>query len=503
MNALAANSFFMVLAISGGITILCLTALLFYGVGCGRTEARLSQAVQHDSLTGLGNRILFIDRVTMAIARSKRSAAMGVLMFIDLDDFKLVNDTFGHDNGDRVLKTVADRMVSCAREVDTVARIGGDEFSVLIEGITSKRDAAIAGQRIVESVARPIALNGREVTVKVSIGIAIYDQDTKDIDTPLKQADLAMYQAKKQGGNMYQFYTNGMNAQLSERLTLESDLKHAIAAEEFIVYYQPQADLRSGQVVGMEALVRWQHPERGLVSPDTFIFAAEETGMIIPIGEMVMRSACTQNRLWHEGGLAPLHMAVNLSGRQFRQPDLVSSIARIVNQARLDPNFLEVEVTESFLVDDVQKTIAILLELKAMGIKIAIDDFGMGYSSFRHLKDFPIDIVKIDQFFIRDITSSSKAFAMTAGIISLAHSLGLTVVAEGVETTEQRDFLRTMDCDVIQGYLLSRPLPAEDIEWWLREHRRALAAPESDALVEDSPAYLSVASPSHSDRCHT
>jgi len=393
-------------------------------------------------------------------------------MFLDLDRFKIINDTLGHPMGDRLLKGVAQRLRSCLREGDTVARLGGDEFMVVLPAIAHAEDAARVGQRILDALSVPFNFEGHELHIGVSIGIALYPNDGKSAEALLKNADIAMYRAKEQGRNNYQFYTPALNDMAFERLTLENSLRRALERREFVVHYQPQVSLNTGQIVGMEALVRWRHPELGLVAPMKFIPVAEETGLIVPIGEWVLQMACAQNKAWQEAGFPPLRVTVNLSARFFRRKDLMETVARILKETGLDPDYLELELTEGTTMENAEATIRTLHELKEMGVHLSIDDFGTGYSSLSYLKRFPLATLKIDRLFVQDITTSSDGAVITLAIIAMAHSLGLKVIAEGVETEEQLAFLRAHRCDEMQGYLFSRPIPAEAFTQLLREGRR-------------------------------
>lgn len=371
-----------------------------------------------------------------------------------------------------MLKGVAQRLRSCLREGDTVARLGGDEFMVVLPAIAHAEDAARVGQRILDALSVPFNFEGHELHIGVSIGIALYPNDGKSAEALLKNADIAMYRAKEQGRNNYQFYTPALNDMAFERLTLENSLRRALERREFVVHYQPQVSLNTGQIVGMEALVRWRHPELGLVAPMKFIPVAEETGLIVPIGEWVLQMACAQNKAWQEAGFPPLRVTVNLSARFFRRKDLMETVARILKETGLDPDYLELELTEGTTMENAEATIRTLHELKEMGVHLSIDDFGTGYSSLSYLKRFPLATLKIDRLFVQDITTSSDGAVITLAIIAMAHSLGLKVIAEGVETEEQLAFLRAHRCDEMQGYLFSRPIPAEAFTQLLREGRR-------------------------------
>jgi diguanylate cyclase (GGDEF)-like protein/PAS domain S-box-containing protein len=425
-----------------------------------RYEAELEFQASRDALTGLANRNLLRDRLHQAIAYAGRYDHQVWVVYIDLDSFKFVNDTLGHKAGDLLLQAVATRLLSAVRETDTVARLGGDEFVLLLPEREDEHLKAGVVQRIMDVVAQPLRIEGHEFFVTFSSGVAAYPADGDNAEMLVKHADIAMYRAKELGRNNFQFYTSAMNERALERLRIEGDLRNALERGEFLLHYQPQVDLGSGQIVGMEALIRWQHPELGMVSPLRFIGLAEETGLIIPIGAWVLRTACAQCKAWQQAGLGRLRIAVNLSARQFAQQDLVRFIADVLEETGLDPTCLEIELTESLVMKDVERAIGILRDLKSLGVHISVDDFGTGYSSLSYLKRFPIDVLKIDQSFVRDITLDPDDAAIVASIISLAHSLRLHVIAEGVETEEQLAYLRQHRCDEMQGYYFSRPVPA-------------------------------------------
>ncbi len=436
-------------------------------------EAELQHLANHDTLTGLPNRALLRDRLRQSIAYSARSALPMWLVFVDLDRFKLVNDSLGHKAGDEMLREIAVRLQSSVRKTDTVARLGGDEFVLILlerpDGLAGQGAATV--QRIMDTVAQPLMIEGHEFFPTCSMGVAVYPTDGNDPETLMTHADVAMYRAKELGRNNFQFYAAAMNAQTLERLHMESELRHALARDEFVLHYQPQVDLRSGRVVGMEALLRWNHPEFGMVSPASFIGLAEETGLIDQIGTWVLRTACAQNKAWQLGGMRNLCVAVNLSARQFGKVDLTRSIKDILHETKLAPKYLEIELTESMVMTDVECAISTLRELKAIGVKLSIDDFGTGYSSLSYLKRFPIDVLKIDRSFVRDIALDTDDAAIVASIISLSHNLKLNVIAEGVETKEQLTYLRQHGCDEMQGYYFSKPVSAERFEQILKDGR--------------------------------
>lgn len=434
-----------------------------------QTEARLQHLAHHDALTALPNRALFMDRLGQALARAELHGRLLAIMFVDLDRFKKINDTFGHDTGDRVLKELASRLHGCIRAEDTVARLGGDEFAILLDDLTSIDDATPLARKILDALAPATTLDGRELFVTASIGISLYPADGKDSHALLKNADTAMYRAKELGKNNYQFYSTDMSARAFERRTVENSLQHALEREQFLLFYQPQVDMRSGMIVGAEALLRWQHPELGIVAPGDFVPLLEETGQIVEVGQWVLETACMQARAWHNEGYPDLRVSVNLSGRQFNDPTFIDSIERIVRETTLDPSRLELEITESVIMRNARTTVNALNSLGQMGVRLSIDDFGTGYSSLSYLKRFPIDSLKIDRSFIRDVTTSSDDAAIAHAIIALGQSLKLDVIAEGVESRQQFEFLKTNGCNAIQGYLVSQPLPVDSMRSLLRE----------------------------------
>ncbi|MBZ0105479.1 MAG: EAL domain-containing protein [Sulfuricella denitrificans] len=433
------------------------------------SQSRLDHLAHHDPLTGLPNRLLLNARMEHALAHANRGNTQLAVLFLDLDRFKNINDTLGHPIGDLLLQEVAHRLNGCVREEDTVSRLGGDEFTILMEDLEDSRFASKVAQKILDSLADKFVLQGHEVFVTCSIGISIFPADGSDITSLLKNADSALYRAKEQGRNNYQFYTEELTIRAMERLSMENNLRHALQRNELVVHYQPQVDLYNGQIIGMEALVRWQHPGIGLISPNAFIPLAEETGLIVPIGEWVLRTACAQLKAWMDAGLPKIRVGVNLSSRQFNQNDLDEVVAAALRDTGLPPDCLELELTERMIMQDAESTIAILHKLRAQGVQFSIDDFGTGYSSLSYLKRFPIDRIKIDQSFVREITSNSEDAAVSQAIISLSHSLNLKTVAEGVETAEQQEFLRSLQCDEIQGYHFSRPVPEQEMGRLLKE----------------------------------
>jgi diguanylate cyclase (GGDEF)-like protein len=425
-----------------------------------QAEEQVRNLAYHDALTGLPNRLLFQDRLALAVAQAHRHRQGLAVLFLDLDRFKVINDSLGHTVGDRLVREVAARLRTCVREGDTVARLGGDEFTLLLPHVGQAVDAAKVAKKVLDLVRIPFDIDARELFVTASMGISLYPDDGVDAETLVKNADTAMYRAKEQGRDLYQLYTPAMNATALERLALESSLRRALSQDELVLHYQPIFDVAAQRVQGVEALLRWHHPELGLVPPADFIPLAEVTGLILPMGPWVLRTACAQARAWQERQPG-LSVAVNLSARQFQEASLVAQVTDALADSGLDPRCLQLEITESSAMQNAQTAIQTLRELKALGVGLSIDDFGTGYSSLSYLKRFPIDTLKIDQSFIRDIGRDPDDAAIASAIIALAHTLKLTVVAEGVETAGQLAFLAAHGCDRSQGYLLSRPLPAD------------------------------------------
>lgn len=423
-------------------------------------ESKLLYQASHDSLTGLPNRALLHDRIEQAIAKARREGGQMAVVFVDLDHFKLINDSLGHHVGDRLLLEVAARLTHCVRSHDSVARQGGDEFVLVLSEQHGQNDILSVVNRLLESISQPWMHDGQEYGLSCSIGVSCYPHHGEDPDILLRCADAAMYKAKASGRNTYHLYTPELNDAISERLELENNLRHALERDEFRVYYQPRIDTVSGRIIGAEALIRWECPGKGLVSPDKFIPIAEETGLIVSIGQWVLREACRQNSAWQRAGLSPITVSVNLSPIQFRNSGLVKSVASALDQANLSPAFLELELTESFVMHDAERINGAMKSLKALGVDISVDDFGTGYSSLSYLKRFPVDRLKVDKSFVRDIDTDPEDAAIVRAIITLGHSLNLKVVAEGVETQAHLAFLQEHGCDELQGYFFSRPIPA-------------------------------------------
>ncbi len=448
--------------IKGQIKGASLCRAIRYAMERQRATQRITKLAHYDHLTGLANRGLFYERLNSAVARCNRNDSAMALMFLDLDHFKEINDTLGHEYGDTLLKTVAHRLKQCIREIDTGVRLGGVEFAVLLEQIMSVEDVATVGRRILDLLAQPVMVQNRTLRVTASLGITIYPWDSANPQELLAHADAAMYRAKAQGGHSYQFYTAGMTTAGLDRTTLDVELHRALIKEEFLLHYQPLLDLRSKQVVGMEALLRWHHPYQGLINPKQFIPQAEENGMILPIGEWVLRAATKQAKEWEKQGIPTTQVSVNLSARQIHHGNLPNLIQDILVQSHLDPENLKLELTETFLIHETEETIQTLRELKAMGLHLYIDDFGSGHASLRYLKSFPIDGLKLDQSLIKHLPDNTIDVAIVDSIISLGKALGLRIIAEGVETENQLRFLKEHGCDVIQGYLIAPPLPAHE-----------------------------------------
>ncbi len=428
-----------------------------------RSEARISYLATRDPLTELPNRLLFNDRLEQGLIAARRKRDKLAVLFLDLDRFKNINDSLGHHVGDLLLKEVSVRMAACIRKGDTLSRLGGDEFVVTLGGLMQASDAAQVALKIITALRRPLTVGEHQLNTSCSIGISIFPNDGEDSRELMKNADTAMYHAKEQGRNNFKFFSPEMNRRAVERQQLETELRLALEQEQFVLHYQPQADLRTGELVGMEALIRWQHPERGLVPPLSFIPVAEESGLIGLIGRWALRTACLQNRAWQLAGLPKLKVAVNISALQLNNPvAFTEDVINILADSGLDAHYLELEMTESVLLKNVSENVAILKRLGEIGVLMAVDDFGTGYSSLAYLKQLPIDTLKIDRTFVRDIEADPDDAAIIQAIIAMAHGLDLRVTAEGVETEGQLAALRRLGCDEFQGFLLSKPLPAQD-----------------------------------------
>jgi diguanylate cyclase (GGDEF)-like protein len=444
---------------------------------------RVEYLAFHDGLTGLPNRSLFSKLLVQSIHQSHRYNRQLAVLFLDLDRFKAINDTLGHDAGDELLREVATRLKSCLRESDTVARLGGDEFVVLLSELSEDKYAANVAQKILVATAKPFVLLGNEFTVTASVGIATYPQDGTDEQTLTKNADIAMYHAKEQGKNNYQFFSTSLGTEVFSRMALEGSLRHALARNEFELHYQPKRNFQDGRVSGVEALLRWNHPDLGLVEPLQFISIAEETGLIVPIGRWVLKEACRQSVAWQAQGLPPMPISVNLTPRQFFDTPLLAELKTILESSGMAPQLLELEITEGLLLHDVEKSKRVLVELRRMGVRIAVDDFGVGYSSLATLQRFPIDTVKIDRSFIRDAAEKRGNETLTAAIIAVGRSLSLNIVAQGVETKAQADYLRERACDEMQGFYFDTPAPGNQLVSLLKDQADGQAVPPSEDLL--------------------
>ena len=438
-----------------------LTRAIRYTMERKKAEAEIKKLAYYDPLTGLPNRVMLHDRLQQYMLQAGRDDLNVGILFLDLDRFKVVNDSLGHASGDILLQEVSRRLCGTIRQSDTVARLGGDEFVIALPAITDGEDVSRVAGKILAVLGDPVQIDNHEVYTAASIGIAIFPEDGISVDELLKNADIAMYQAKESGRNTYEYFSAEMNRRACERQTIENRLRGALQRGELFLVYQPQLDIETGEIVGLEALARWNHPERGVLEPSHFIPLAEETGLIIPIGEWVLRTACAQNRRWQDDGLPPVRVAVNISGRQFKHIAIVDTVRHALEESGLEPKYLDLELTESTVMDKPSSVVPILESLKALGVGLSIDDFGTGYSSLGCLKHFPIDRLKIDRSFISDICASPDDSAIAEAIIMMAKSLRLEVVAEGVEQQRQLDFLRSRNCFSVQGFYFSKPLTVE------------------------------------------
>jgi diguanylate cyclase (GGDEF)-like protein/PAS domain S-box-containing protein len=436
--------------------------MAFRDVSAARAASlEISRVAQHDVLTNLPNRTLFNDRLTQAISLAVRQRKQLAVLFVDLDQFKRINDSLGHAVGDKLLRSVAGRLIACVRRTDTVCRLGGDEFVILLSQVEHAEDAAISARKILRAVAAPHIIDNKSLDINVSIGGSTYPFDGQDAESLVSHADAAMYEAKQHGRNGYQFFRSDMRARLAERLLLEGDLRYALGRNEFLLHYQPKIDLQTGQITGMEALVRWLHPQRRMLFPSAFVPIAEECGLIVPIGRWVLLEACRQSRAWNDSGLGIVPVAVNVSAAEFRDKDFLSGVRAVLIATGVEPVNLELEITESVLMQDAESAVVTLLALKAMGVRLAIDDFGTGYSSFTYLRRFPVDTLKVDQSFVQEITADPEGKTMVDAMINIGKSLNRRVIAEGVETRSQLDFLQRHECSEGQGYYFSHPVVAE------------------------------------------
>jgi diguanylate cyclase (GGDEF)-like protein/PAS domain S-box-containing protein len=452
--------------------------IVFRDVSAARAMAlQIAHSAEHDFLTGLPNRMLLNDRLSQAITLAPRHSKQVAVLFLDLDGFKHINDSLGHPIGDKLLQSIAKRLVDCVRGSDTVSRQGGDEFVVLLSEVEQSEDAAITARRMLQAVAEAHSIDQHDLHVSTSIGVSVYPDDGLDAETLIRNADTAMYQAKENGRQSYQFFKPAMNVRAVERQAIEESLRRALDRKEFAVQYQPKIDLRTGAITGAEALLRWTHPTRGLVSPAQFIPVAEDCGLILPIGKWVLREACQQARAWVDAGLPPVTMAVNISAMEFRGENFLEGLFAILEDTGLDPKFLELELTESVLMKHASSTENILKTLRARGVQLAVDDFGKGYSSLSYLRKFPINALKIDQSFVRQITTAPDETTIVTAVISMGRSLKLRVVAEGVETQEELAFLQAQQCDEAQGYYFSRPVLPQEFAKMLQIQRAGSSIP--------------------------
>jgi diguanylate cyclase (GGDEF)-like protein/PAS domain S-box-containing protein len=448
-----------------------------------RIQAHIEQQANYDSLTGLANRALLDERLKQAIKQAEAGGSRATVVLVDLDQFKLINDSFGHQAGDTLLKTVAERLKACVRESDTVARQGGDEFVLVLRNYANDDDITGIVQRIQASIAQPWLAGRRELQVTCSMGIAVYPQDGRSADVLLRNADSAMYKAKDSGRNNFQFFTAELNRVIFERLSVERRLRGALVRKQFVLHYQPRVNIRTGRIVGGEALLRWRAPQGGLYGPARFISVAESTGLIVPIGKWVLRTACDQARSWQIQGLRSIVVSVNVSPRQFLEGDMVQTVAEALEQSGLPARCLQLELTENMIMGNAEKYVTMLRDLKRLGVQLAVDDFGTGYSSLSYLKRFPVDHLKIDRAFIRDITTDPDDAAIVQTIIALGHKLGMRIVAEGVESEEQREYLHRLRCDELQGFYFSKAVPAADFAALLSDSTTDLASGTGESVL--------------------
>lgn len=464
------------LAVIAGLVLAAVAVLGAVVIRRKRVDARLGYLAQYDQLTGLINRTLFHDRLSNALTRARREGGLVTVMFLDIDGFKGINDRFGHSIGDELLRQIAERLVACLRESDSVARLGGDEFTVILEGGKRVEDAGQVASKILRSIGTPFTIGSRELVVTTSIGIAVYPVDGDSAEELVKGSDTAMYQAKAAGRNTYQYFTRALRDRTSDRLELMDELRAAIdAGDQLRVEYQPKVDVARGVVIGLEAFVRWDHPDKGLLMPGSFISLAEESDLIVPMSEWLLDEACLDMRRWLDAGMRPMRVAVNASERLFRDSNLVESIAVALAAADLDPRHLEIEVTERMITQEAERASRAIERLADMGVKVSIDDFGTGYSSLRHLQSLPIRALKIDDSFVRDANRRNEAELIARAIIAIADSFDLEVIAEGVETQEEMSVMRSIGCNRVQGYLISRPLRPQDVMEFVESYDNTLS----------------------------
>ena len=465
------------------ITAPLLARAIRYAIERKRVERRLTFLAECDALTGLANRAVFHSRLADAIAQAHRNNSVMAVLLLDLDQFKDVNDTLGHPVGDLLIQQAAKRLSQCTRASDTVARLGGDEFAVVATNLAQTEDITVLARKISEALAEPFDLDGNQISTSASIGITVYPLDNGDPHQILKHADLALYQAKRTSRGSFHYYDAELNAQAQQRKWLENQMRTALESQQFILYYQPKVNIVGGEVVGAEVLLRWRHPEQGMVGPDQFIPIAESTGLIVPLGEWVVREASKQCVAWRRQGLPPIPLAINVSAVQFRRSELVESIAEIIEETQIDPNWLELEITESMIMDRADPMMALLHRLHEIGIRLAIDDFGTGHSSLSYLRRFSVDTLKIDRSFVRNVENDADDATIAKAIISLGKSLNLRVIAEGVETERQLDFLREHGCEEAQGFFFSRPVSADDFAGWYRENEHCIGSANRVAIL--------------------
>ncbi len=457
-----------------------------YSIERKHAEQGMRYLAHYDSLTGLANRALFRERLDHALIRAGRTQSQVAILYVDLDRFKQINDTLGHEAGDALLIEISKRLTACVRQDDTVARLGGDEFMLILENIKNVNHAALISKKIIGALSEPCTSGEMDLYITPSIGITIYPDDASDVHELLKNADAAMYRAKEKGRNRSQFYGEGMNMESVRRLELEAKLRRALDNDEFVLHYQPKFDIKTRQMTGAEALIRWQHPEMGMISPLDFIPLAEETGLIIPIGEWVIKNACQFMKSWEKQGLEPFRMAINLSPRQFYQSDIVDLILDSLVEHEIQPKNFEIEITEGLLMEDTEATIHLLNKLKVWGLHISIDDFGTGYCSLGYLKKFPIDTLKIDRAFVEDIMTEPDDAAIAEAIIGLGHTLRLSITAEGIETEDQLKFLKQLDCNEGQGYFYSKPLAAEELAQFVKKGEEDISSNDTVLHIKQS-----------------
>jgi diguanylate cyclase (GGDEF)-like protein len=450
---------------------------------------QIEHLAYHDPLTGLPNRALFFDRLMIAIANADRYQHRSAVLFFDLDRFKEINDSLGHSMGDALLRAVAKRVRETVRQVDTLSRFGGDEFTLLVTKVDQPEDANLVAAKVLEVMKEPFVVGGRELSITTSIGVSVYPEDGLDAESLVKNSDAAMYRAKQRGRDNYQMYTPGLNAKALERLELETRLRHALDYEELEIYYQPLVDVPTRTITGFEALLRWRHPDLGVIGPNEFIQAAEVSGLIVPIGDWVLRKACRQAKVWQIQYARPLVAAVNLSARQFLQHNLVERVRYALDESGLDARLLELEITESSAMENADNSIRVMRELERLGVRLALDDFGTGYSSLNYLRRFPLATLKLDREFVQEIGTPGDGGVIAVAVISMAHSLGLKVVAEGVETERQNEFLREHQCDTIQGFVYSPPVPAAQFETFLADKLAPFRARAEEPRIRPADAH--------------